>query len=236
MSICHFYCLLSVKFLRKQPAFILLAYSMDVMLEVLWLKEGWTGDKEAAIPVNTYVVEMRQWLADMAQLVAKHSSRSQERQKQYYDTRAKACSFKVGDQVLLLFPTTVNRLKLQWTGPFKVTRKLGTVDYEVETPGRRQERKIYHINLMKNWYVMPSRCISGCKLSCQKWKTLKCWQDSSEEQFFPLELDGVQEVNLNVSEPKRGQLCEILLSFPQVLTTQPGRTNHYLGYVIEEEL
>jgi len=49
----------------------------------------------------------------------------------------------------------------------------------------------------------------------------RCWQDSSEEQFFPLELDGVQEVNLNVSEPKRRQLCEILLSFPQVLATQP---------------
>ena len=30
------------------------------------LREGWTGDKEAAVPVNTYVVEMRQRLADMA--------------------------------------------------------------------------------------------------------------------------------------------------------------------------
>jgi len=32
--------------------------------------------------------------------------------------------------------------------------KLDTVDYEVETPGRRQKRKIYHVNLMKKWYVM----------------------------------------------------------------------------------
>jgi len=32
-------------------------------------------------------------------------------------------------------------------------------------------------------------------------------------------------VNLNISEPQMGQLCEILLSFPQVLSTQPGRTN-----------
>ena len=101
------------------------------------LREGRTGDKEAAVPVNTYVVEMRQRLADMAQLVAEHSSRSQEKQKLYYDTRAKARSFKIGDKVLVLLPTTANRLKLQWTGLFKVTRKLGTFDYEVETPGRR---------------------------------------------------------------------------------------------------
>jgi len=49
------------------------------------LREGWTGDKEAAIPVNTYVVQMRQRLPDMAQLVAEHSSRSQVKQKHYYD-------------------------------------------------------------------------------------------------------------------------------------------------------
>ena len=49
------------------------------------------------------------------------------------------------------------------------------------------------------------------------------WQETSEEQFTPLEIDEFR--NLNVSEPQRGQLCEILLSFPQVLATQPGRTN-----------
>jgi len=75
MSICHIYCSLTVKFLWKQPAFLLLTYSMDIMLEAL--KKGWTEHNEVAIPVNTYVVEMRQQLADMAQLVAKHSPRSQ---------------------------------------------------------------------------------------------------------------------------------------------------------------
>ena len=51
------------------------------------------------------------------------------------------------------------------------------------------------------------------------------WQKTSEEQFFPLEVDGGQEVNFTIPEPRRGQLCEIFLSFPQVLSTQPGRTN-----------
>ena len=162
------------------------------------LREGWTGDKEAAVPVNTYVVEMRQRLADMAQLVAEHSSRSQEMQKLYYDTRAKARSFKVGDKVLVLLLTTANRLKLRWTGLFKVTRKLGTVDYEVETPGRRQERKVYHVNLMKKWYVMPSQpsvqavsMAMGPAEAVPESEDTQYWQKTSEEQFFPLEVDGV---------------------------------------------
>ena len=29
-------------------------------------------------------------------------------------------------------------------------KKVGGVDYEIEMPGRRQERKIYHVNLMKS--------------------------------------------------------------------------------------
>ena len=133
--------------------------------------------------------------------------------------------------MLVLLPTTANRLKLLWTGPFKVTRKLGTVDYEVETPGRRQERKVYHVNLMKKWYVMPSQpsvqavsMAMGPAEAVPESEDTQYWQETSEEQFFPLEVDGVQEVNLNISEPQRGQLCEILLSFPQVLAIQPGRT------------
>ena len=35
-------------------------------------------------------------------------------------------------------------------------KKVGVVDYEIEMPGRRQERKIYHVNLMKKWHVMTS--------------------------------------------------------------------------------
>ena len=38
-----------------------------------------------------------------------------------------------------------------WTGPYKVTRKVITVDYEIEIPGKWQERKNYHV---KKWHVM----------------------------------------------------------------------------------
>ena len=59
---------------------------------------------------------------------------------------------------MLLF-VEANRLKLQWTEPYKVTRKVGVVDYEIEMPGRRREKKIYHVNLMKKWHVTPSQSL-----------------------------------------------------------------------------
>ena len=74
----------------------------------------------------------------MTKLVAKHSGEAED------DARVKARSFNVGDQVLVLFPTTTNSLELQWTGPFNYGHKdasIGTLDYEVETPGRKEAGK-----------------------------------------------------------------------------------------------
>jgi len=51
------------------------------------------------------------------------------------------------------------------------------------------------------------------------------WQESNDEQFFLLEVVGTQELKLDAMEPQREQLSELLLSFPQVLATRPGRTN-----------
>ena len=77
------------------------------------LREEWTGNKDSAVPVATYVIEMRERLAEMSQLVAKHLANSQQKQKQHYDRSAKCRSFEVGDQVLVLLPTAVNKLKLR---------------------------------------------------------------------------------------------------------------------------
>ena len=111
------------------------------------LREDWTGNRDSAVPVATYIIEMRERLAEMSQLVAKHSASGQQKQKQYYDRSAKYRSFEVGDQVLVLLPTTANKLKLRWTDPYKVSKKVSSVDYEVEMPGRRHEKKVYHVNL-----------------------------------------------------------------------------------------
>ena len=215
------------------------------------LREDWTGDKETAVPVATHVIEMRERLAEMTQLVAKHAALSQQRQKQYHDKSAKTRSFRIGDQVLVLLPTAANRLKLRWTGPYKVTRKVGAVDYEIEMPGRRQERKIYHVNLMKKWHATPSQSpTQAVSLALDLEGSVEelddnghteypeeiGWSGPSDEQFFPLEVSGAQELRLDMEEPKRGELQGILLSFPQVLANTPGRTNLVWHHISVEDV
>ena len=50
------------------------------------------------------------------------------------------------------------------------------------------------------------------------------WGGPSDEQFFPLDVSGTQEVKLGIEQPKKGQLEEVLLCFPEVLADMPGRT------------
>ena len=54
---------------------------------------------------------------------------------------------------------------------------------------------------------------------------------ASAEQFFPLEDGGFQDVILDVPEPQRAQLTQVLLSYPNVITTTPGRTTLVQHYI-----
>jgi len=70
---------------------------------------------------------------------------------QYHDCGARQRELVEGDEVLMLLPEARNKLKLEWVGPYRVCCKVTPVDYEVETPGRRKEKKVYHVNLLKRW-------------------------------------------------------------------------------------
>ena len=54
-----------------------------------------------------------------------------------------------GDQVLVLIPSKKSKLKLEWEGPYTISRKVTPVNYEIVTPGKRKEKKVYHVNLLK---------------------------------------------------------------------------------------
>ena len=77
---------------------------------------------------------------------------AQQTQKKYYDRSARGRSFEPGDQVLLLLPTSPWKLEAAWQGPFRVLRKLGPVDYEIELEGRRKKRRVVHVNMLKKWF------------------------------------------------------------------------------------
>ena len=52
---------------------------------------------------------------------------------------------------MVLIPTRTKKLLAKWRGPYKITKKIGKVNYEIGITDGRIRRKIFHINMLKPW-------------------------------------------------------------------------------------
>ena len=71
--------------------------------------------------------------------------------KARYDLHTKDRTFKVGDKVLALLPVPGNALKARYFGPYKIHEKVSDLNYIVSTPGRRKQKQLCHINMLKEY-------------------------------------------------------------------------------------
>ena len=87
--------------------------------------------------------------------------------KQWYNEKARFCTFQPGDQVLVLLPVHGQPLQAHYCGPYTIERKVNEVDYIVKTPGRQKERRMCHVNMLKLYHGREAFDLSGVvALSC----------------------------------------------------------------------
>ena len=75
--------------------------------------------------IASYVITMHDQLSRMSDLVQENLKKAQDKQKQWYNCNAQERTFKKGDQVLVLLPTSSNCL-------LAVTKVISSVNYEVD--------------------------------------------------------------------------------------------------------
>jgi hypothetical protein len=187
------------------------------------LKEVWSGEEMENATVASHVITMRERLQEMTDLVQANLTKAQKKQKRLYDEKARPQSLNPGNKVLVLIPARRSKLQLEWAGPYKVTRQVTPVDYEVETPGRRKEKKIYHINLLKKWHFPPNR--SALLVVLQD--TDKPEQETEEVDLEdallpPTGLPKIMATGLTPSQQE--DLKQLLNEFPDVTGEKLGRT------------
>ena len=71
-----------------------------------------------------YVLELRERLESTCKLAHDELRKAQGNQHKWFNKKAKAKHLKEGDQVLLLLPTKLNKLEMQWQGPFDIIKKV----------------------------------------------------------------------------------------------------------------
>ena len=65
--------------------------------------------------------------------------------------------FQEGEQVLVLLPTSSNKLLAQWQGPYKIVKKVRKLNYQIDMHDKRKRKRIFHVNMLRKWYDDPPK-------------------------------------------------------------------------------
>ena len=128
-----------------------LLYGRSVRGPLAILKESWTGELHEGENVVEYVLNAREKMSKMADVVQENLTKSQTRQKTYYDKTARGKKYEAGEEVLVMLPSASSKLTSTWQGPFPVVRQVSPVDYEVDTGRHRKRLRTFHVNLLRKW-------------------------------------------------------------------------------------
>jgi len=112
------------------------------------LRKQWTREQADPEVRSTYqyVVDLRNRLEETWEMAHEEVRKQQGIQKRQFDSRSKDRTFKHGNLVLILLPSSDNKLLMQWKGPFKVLEIVKGPDYRIQV-GRKQ--KSFHTNMLK---------------------------------------------------------------------------------------
>ncbi|UYV66976.1 hypothetical protein LAZ67_4003508, partial [Cordylochernes scorpioides] len=107
--------------------------------------------------VGDYVQHLITTAEEARHLAQLHLYRGQEKDRKYYDRKHRPVDYKVGDLVWLFIPVRKvglsEKLIKKYFGPYRITRKLSPVNYEIEAisdfPKRRKTRDTVHVLRMK---------------------------------------------------------------------------------------
>jgi hypothetical protein len=142
-------------------------------------------------------------------VVAKASRRSHQNNKRYYDLKAKPRRFEVGDLTYLynpaIKPALTKKFARPWHGPYRVTKKLPELNYEVtDLQGKKQ---VVHVNRLKKAYsseIWTTQQKQRPKRTQPKRKTKDRDEDTDFEfRLGPLPLSSTDYLPANVErEPQ----------------------------------
>ena len=228
-----------------------LLYGQQVRGPLTILRELWTKEieDEEIKTVYQYVVDLRERLESTCKIVRNELEKNRDRYKVYADSKSKDRQFKVGDEVLLLLPSDLNKLIMQWKGPFKVVEKLNACDYRVKVRGKV---KTYHGNMLKKYFRREAEEEETGECEAVSMSCISVIESEEEEEHSDIDytaflnqhsvslrfptveskenIQGIQIIK-DLNESQTNEVSALLQNFAEVFTDIPGKTD-----IVEHEI
>ena len=135
------------------------------------LCDVWTGNQQTTdpmTPVYNYVFELKNRIRDTCEQAMETSAKQSKKNKKLFDRRSRARSFKKGEEVLILLPSSSNKLLSEWQGPFQVTG-VRHPDYSILVRGKE---KTFHANMLKLFVRRQEGQLNCNHAACVKGTTM----------------------------------------------------------------
>src|SRR5215469_6165258 len=190
------------------------------------VKELWTKEVTENEIRNSYayVLELRERIEKTLKLANENLGKAQARYKSYYDRRAKERKFKIKDLVLVLLPTSHNKLLMTWIGPCRIVTEKGGNNYGVEIKGKV---KTLHANLLKK-YIQREEMVEETRNETASLIIMEEQEeDEGGEQILMKECEskeGIEDIKIEeklLSHQKK-DIKEIFIKYKEIFTELPG--------------
>ena len=219
-----------------------LVYGRSVRGPMSVLRDIWADEdiNEQTKTTYQYVLELRERLESTCKLAHDELRKAQGNQHKWFNKKAKAKHLKEGDQVLLLLPTKLNKLEMQWQGPFDIIKKVRENDYVINLDG---QHKMFHANMLRK-YLVRKTIDNGMVILCgcrhleiatggmaendSLEETDTCEERSDDIKYCPLRATQTWKdvkISTDLNEDLQREVRQLLEEYSDVLTDIPGKTN-----------
>ena len=120
------------------------------------LKETFLSNDETPLNLLQYVSDFRNRLSRACEVARSSLKTSQGKMKARYDNHVIDRKFKPGDKVLALLPIPGRPLQARYFGPYTINKKTSDLNYIINTPGRRKNKQMCHVNMLKQYFDRDS--------------------------------------------------------------------------------
>ncbi len=150
------------------------------------------------------------------QEAARDSEEKHKKQHQvWYDRSARDRDLAVGSQVLVLLPTSKQKLSTQWQGPYSIIKKINSVSYEVGMHDKAMSKRRFHVNMLQPYHSPNQECrIKDLELDLQN-EDLPTWNQ--------LQTMTPSIINPSLSPTQIQQIQDLLEEFQPLFSDTPGK-------------
>ena len=192
-----------------------------------------------------YVTDFKDRLSKACESAWTNLKSAQRKMKRWYDENAKETKFMPGDRVLALLPIPGKPLQARYYGLYTVDKKISDVNYIVNTPGRRKQKQLCHVNMLKQYIdrdsssVTPISVISSVpkeqsEMNSEDMNLIKSDPASSKLQNSDILKDLDQKLS-HLDPVQRKELKHLIHEYEHLILDIPKRTDKiYHGENVED--